>query len=120
MPNGSVCLAFTQGVFLRVISPCFTRSSRNSSSQRQPEGFLKTLSPRGTVSIAEEVAGSSPDGYIMARILGVQMVHEILHELFQWHAIHEVLHLLSGCVGSFFGTWVYFVTIHRRRIEREP
>ena len=56
----------------------------------------------------------------MTVILGVQMVHEFLHELFQWHGIHEVLHLLSGCVGSFFGTWVYFLTIQRRRIEREP
>jgi hypothetical protein len=34
----SACLAFTQGVSLRVISAGFTRSSRHSSSQRQPEG----------------------------------------------------------------------------------
>ena len=47
------------------------------------------------------------------------MVHEILHELFQWHSIHEILHLLSGCVGSFFGTWAYFLIFHRRGIEKE-
>jgi hypothetical protein len=52
--------------------------------------------------------------------LGVQMVHEILHQLFQWHYIHEILHLLSGCVGSFLGTWVYFLTFQRRRIGGEP
>jgi len=48
------------------------------------------------------------------------MVHEVLHELFQWHYIHEVLHLLSGCVGSFFGTWAYFGTLQRRRTEKNP
>jgi hypothetical protein len=48
------------------------------------------------------------------------MVQETLHELFQWHYIHEILHLLSGCVGSFFGTWAYFSIIQRRRIEEEP
>jgi hypothetical protein len=38
-----------------------------------------------------------------------------LHEIFQVHYIHEVLHLLSGVVGSFFGTWAYFASVHRRR-----
>jgi hypothetical protein len=51
---------------------------------------------------------------------GHRMVHEILHELFQWHSIHEILHLFSGCVGSFLGTWAYFLIFQRRRIEKEP
>jgi hypothetical protein len=41
------------------------------------------------------------------------MIHELFHELFQVHSIHEILHLLSGCVGSFFGTWAYFLFIHK-------
>lgn len=45
------------------------------------------------------------------------MVHELLHELFQWHAIHEVLHFLSACVGSFFGTWAFFAIVQRRKVE---
>jgi hypothetical protein len=43
------------------------------------------------------------------------MVHEVLHEFFQVHGIHEMLHLLSGVVGSFFGTWGYFALIQRRK-----
>ena len=41
------------------------------------------------------------------------MIHELFHEIFQVHGIHEILHLLSGCVGSFFGTWAYFYFIHK-------
>jgi hypothetical protein len=63
---------------------------------------------------------SSAGRGIMARIGGHRMVHEILHELFQWHSIHEILHLLSGCVGSFLGTWAYFLIFQRRRIEKAP
>jgi hypothetical protein len=44
-------------------------------------------------------------------------LHDFLHQLFQIHYIHEVLHLLSGCVGSFLGTWGYF-TLVKRRAER--
>lgn len=43
------------------------------------------------------------------------MIHATLHQLFQVRYIHEVLHLLSGCVGSFFGTWAYFAMARRRR-----
>jgi hypothetical protein len=42
------------------------------------------------------------------------MIQSTLHQLFQVHYIHEVLHLLSGCVGSFFGTWAYFRYVHKR------
>jgi hypothetical protein len=62
----SACLAFTQGVSLRVISAGFTRSSRHSSSQDN----LKALSPTGTVSTAEEVTSADQAGYIIARIFG--------------------------------------------------
>ena len=48
------------------------------------------------------------------------MLHEVLHEIFQWHYIHEILHLLSGCVGAFIGTWAYFRVSERRRIEKDP
>ena len=41
-------------------------------------------------------------------------LHEFLHELFQIRYIHEILHLLSGCVGSYFGTWGYFAFIQKR------
>ncbi len=43
------------------------------------------------------------------------MIQEALHQLFQVHYIHEVLHLLSGCFGSFLGTWAYFLIFRRRR-----
>ena len=36
------------------------------------------------------------------------MIHDFLHQLFQIHYIHEILHLLSGVVGSYLGTWAYF------------
>lgn len=42
-----------------------------------------------------------------------------LHQLFQWHYIHEVLHLLSGCVGSFAGTWFCIRMANRRRTTAE-
>jgi hypothetical protein len=54
---------------------------------------------------------------MMANNGGAKMIHDTLHELFQAHYIHEVLHLLSGCVGSFFGTWAYFRIFRKRRIE---
>jgi hypothetical protein len=47
------------------------------------------------------------------------MIHDLLHQLFQVHYIHEILHLLSGCVGSFIGTWAYFKATQRRKLN-EP
>jgi len=47
------------------------------------------------------------------------MIHDMLHELFQRQNIHQVFHLLSGCVGSFFGTWAYFSIFQRRGAEKE-
>jgi len=41
-----------------------------------------------------------------------------LHELFQWHYIHEILHLMSGCLGSFLGTWAYFSFVEKRKEKR--
>jgi hypothetical protein len=41
------------------------------------------------------------------------VIQSTLHEIFQVHYIHEVLHLLSGFAGSFFGTWAYFAFIHK-------
>jgi hypothetical protein len=49
---------------------------------------------------------------------GREMIHDLLHQLFQVHYIHEILHLLSGCVGSFLGTWAYFKTIQKRTLGR--
>ena len=52
------------------------------------------------------------------------MIQDTLHQLSQIRhmhevpLIHEVLHLLSGVVGSFFGTWAYFSIVQRRRIEK--
>jgi hypothetical protein len=43
------------------------------------------------------------------------MTQGTLHELFQWHYIHEVLHLLSGFFGSLLGTWTYFAIIQKRK-----
>jgi hypothetical protein len=56
---------------------------------------------------------------MMTHIGGRGMIKDTLHQLFQMHYIHEVLHLLSGCVGSFIGTWAYFSTIQRRRNKKE-
>jgi hypothetical protein len=42
------------------------------------------------------------------------VVHDFLHQLFQVHYIHEVLHLLSGVAGSFLGTWGYFKMANKR------
>ena len=42
------------------------------------------------------------------------MIQDILHQLFQVHYIHELLHLLSGCIGSFLGTWIYFLSLRKR------
>ncbi|HTX42717.1 MAG TPA: hypothetical protein VMD25_12855 [Acidobacteriaceae bacterium] len=36
------------------------------------------------------------------------MIHSVLHQLFLGNYIHEIFHFLSGCVGSFIGTWGYF------------
>ncbi len=52
---------------------------------------------------------------------GLEMIHDLLHQLFQVHYIHEILHLLSGCVGSFLGTWAYFKTVQKRELsEHKP
>ena len=48
------------------------------------------------------------------------MVHEVLHEFFQVHGIHEMLHLLSGALGSFLGTWCYFALIQKRKKTTDP
>jgi hypothetical protein len=45
------------------------------------------------------------------------MIHDTLHELFQAHYIHEVLHFLSGTIGSFLGIWAYFRIFKRTRNE---
>ena len=45
------------------------------------------------------------------------MIQDTLHQLFQVRYIHEVLHLLSGCIGSFIGTWAYLSIFQKRRIE---
>ncbi len=45
------------------------------------------------------------------------MIQSTLHQLFQMHYIHEVLHLLSGCVGSFIGTWAYFLIFRTPKID---
>jgi len=37
----------------------------------------------------------------------------MLHEIFQWHYIHEVLHLISGCIGSYIGTWAYLAKFRK-------
>jgi hypothetical protein len=47
-------------------------------------------------------------------IRGQCVVHDFLHQLFQVHYIHEVLHLLSGVAGSFLGTWGYFKMANKR------
>jgi hypothetical protein len=55
----------------------------------------------------------------MAHIGSQKMIHDTLHQIFQEHYIHEVLHLLSGCVGSFIGTWAYFSYFERTKSVRE-
>jgi hypothetical protein len=47
------------------------------------------------------------------------MIQGTLHQLFQAHYIHEILHLLSGCLGSFLGTGAYFWTFQRRIITKK-
>lgn len=46
------------------------------------------------------------------------MIPDLIHQLFQVRYIHEILHLLSGCVGSFLGTWTYFLISRKRRIKK--
>ncbi len=41
-------------------------------------------------------------------------LHEFLHELFQIRYIHEILHLLSGCVGSSSGPGAILRFIQKR------
>ncbi|HLY43251.1 MAG TPA: hypothetical protein VKR52_18715 [Terracidiphilus sp.] len=43
------------------------------------------------------------------------MLQSFLHDVFQLHYIHEVLHLLSGCAGSFIGTWAYLSRYEKRK-----
>lgn len=51
--------------------------------------------------------------------MGGSVIHDFLHELFQVHYIHEILHLLSGVAGSFLGTWGYF-RMRERRGDQGP
>jgi hypothetical protein len=48
------------------------------------------------------------------------VIEGILHQLFQVHYIHELLHLLSGFIGSFLGTWFYFLSFRKRRRAIDP
>lgn len=45
---------------------------------------------------------------------GQSVMKELLHQVFQVHYVHEILHLLSGVVGSFLGTWGYFRMVNRK------
>jgi hypothetical protein len=48
---------------------------------------------------------------------GMNVMHDFLHQLFQVHYIHEILHLLSGVVGSYLGTRAYFMTRRGKPLE---
>jgi hypothetical protein len=87
-----------------------------------PFGLHSGVAPRLAESSSSTRIGSGTASAfvclrgIMAHI-GVKMIQSTLHQLFQVHCIHEVLRLLSGCVGSFLGTWAYFSILRRHRIE---
>lgn len=76
--------------------------------------LIVVLALLGTLSLADELwTGPTPDS--LARYLQAHQLWDLWIALRWQHMYsHEVLHFLSGVVGSFVGCWIYF-TIKKRK-----
>lgn len=79
-----------------------------------PEITILILALLGILSLADEAwRGGAPPG--LTRFLLQHHLWHLWNELrWQYMYSHEVLHFLSGVVGSIVGCWIYF-SLQKRR-----
>ena len=80
-----------------------------------PDAVIVLLALLGALSLVDElwVAPTSPP---LARFLQSHHLWQFWEALRWQHMYsHEVLHFLSGVVGSMLGCWIYFAVQKKRR-----
>ncbi|HEY1577870.1 MAG TPA: hypothetical protein VGF82_12445 [Terracidiphilus sp.] len=80
-----------------------------------PDGVIAVLALLGAVSLADEV-WVAPTPIPLVRFLQAHQLWGVWNEL-RWEHMysHEVLHFISGVVGSMLGCWIYFGVQKRRK-----
>ena len=79
-----------------------------------PEITILALTLLGVLSLADE-AWRTPEPLPLVQFLQSHHLWHIWSELrWQFMYSHEVLHFLSGVVGSVLGCWIYFALQKRR------
>jgi hypothetical protein len=80
-----------------------------------PDVVIVVLALLGALSLADEL-WRAPTPASIARFLQAHGLWEIWLAL-RWEHMysHEVLHFLSGVVGSALGCWIYFAVQKRRK-----
>jgi len=80
-----------------------------------PDALVIVLTLLGVLSLADELwVGPTPPR--LAQFLQAHQLWDIWLAL-RWEHMytHEVLHFLSGVVGSMVGCWIYFAVQKRKR-----
>jgi hypothetical protein len=83
-----------------------------------PDALIAALALLGVLSVMDELwRGSTPPA--LAQFLQAHHLWDVWN-LLRWQHMysHEVLHFLSGVVGSVLGCWIYFA-IRRKRDHSE-
>ena len=83
-----------------------------------PDALIVILALLGALSLLDE-SWRAPTPVVLVRFLQAHHLWHIWNAL-RWEHMysHEILHFLSGVVGSLVGCWLYFA-IHRRRGDPE-
>jgi hypothetical protein len=83
-----------------------------------PEALIVFLSLLGILSLIDEL-WRAPTPLALVRFLQAHHLWRVWNELRWQHMYsHEVLHFLSGVVGSMLGCWIYFA-VQKRRNDSE-
>jgi hypothetical protein len=80
-----------------------------------PDALIVILALLGALSLIDELwRAPTPDA--LAQFLQAHHLWHVWSEL-RWEHMysHEVLHFLSGLVGSMLGCWIYFAIQKRRK-----
>ncbi len=80
-----------------------------------PDAVMVVLALLGALSLADELWRGPTPGWL-TDFLQAHLLWEIWVQL-RWEHMysHEVLHFLSGVVGSMLGCWIYFAVQKRRK-----
>ena len=82
-----------------------------------PDIVIVVLALLGVLSLADELwRAPTPDS--VTRFLQAHNLWQVWIELRWQHMYsHEVLHFLSGVVGSMLGCWIYFAVQKRKKTD---